>query len=560
MSLTIAIGSLVAWAAVAWVGGRSRLFGQAGAAERFTVAGRGVPYGMGAAALLATWTWGITITVPAQNGYDYGLAGPLYFAVGGGLMLLVFAPFAARVRGLAPEAHTLPEFISRRHGPAGRHVILAINLLSAGVLLFLNLNVTGLLFEKLGVGSYELGVGLTIAAVLAYTLVSGMAASIATDAAQFVAIAVAALVLVPLVVVRSDGVATLAAALPAMGEKGSLLSTEAFLEMGLPFLLMSWFTAFAYPCLWQYAWALRERDVARTFVTAGLGWMPFGFAFGALGVIALAKAMPAPDGSSGIAFAMAGSVLGEGGVALLCMLVLAAASSSCDTALSAFGALFMTDVYRAHRNRLADDRSMLRAGRTAMCVFALLVAGLAMYRVSLMKAMFFLGAAKGAMLFPLLASLYWPGLTARGFVAGIAGGVVVGAGLFLWLQGVTGYYNLISIPVSVAVGAGLSVAVSLVWPARGARGDCGLGERLALVRPGPGGGGRGVRGVAAGGGTARPRTVGADRQVARRGVRDGSRLRHGAYRSPVGRPLPWRGLSSPAYSDAFPDWSTATTR
>lgn len=475
----VAVGTLVVWAATAWWLTRRWVEGRA-TAEQFVVAGRRVPLGIGAASLLAAWTWSFTITTPAQNGYDFGIAGPIYYSIGGGLMLIVFTPIVSRIRRLAPDGRTLPDFIARRHGEAGRYVISALNMLSAGVLLFLNLNVVGLLFERFTSIGYQTGVALTCCLVLAYVLLSGMATSILTDCAQYVLISVAALLIVPALIINSDGVALLARASAGWGEKASLLSPTAFLKLGLPFLLMSWFSAFAYPSLWQYAWALKGDDARRAYLRAGLGWIPYGFAFGTLGVLGLAMGLQT-EASSGIAFDTMARGLGVGWTGLFAALVLSAAASSCDGSISAFGALFMTDVYRAHLAPDATDPQTVRAGRVAMCLFALGMGALAMLKVNFMQAVFFLGAAKGAMLAPLLLTLWWRRLTPAGFVAGVGGGMVLGATLFVGLRkaGVE-HYEVISIPVSAALGAGLAIAVSLA--SRKSAADTAVEEQFGVAK------------------------------------------------------------------------------
>jgi len=425
------------------------------------VAGRDVPFGLGVVSALASWIWALSVNAPAQAAYNFGVAGPVYFGLGGAIMLVVLAPFAGKIRALAPRGRTLPGFIAQRHGAAGRHTILAINMLSVGVLLFLNLTVVGYLVETFTELSYGAGVVIVCAIAAGYAILGGISASIITDVIQIALITIAAVVLVPTMFHRAGGVASIASGIA--GDKADLFSRTAFLAMGLPFLVQSLVSAFAYPGLWQLTWAIRGRSVTKAFITAGVSYIPYALLLGSVGLIALGSGVVPGDASaSDIAPATAREFLPASMGGLFIVLVLAAACSSCDTSLSAFGALAMNDIYRAHVNPKATDRQMLLAGRVSMALFAAVMAALAVRKVSLLEAVFFIGAAKAAMLFPLIATLYWKRLTSAGFVSGILGGMAIGVALFLGLKhaGVE-HYRAISTPCSVAAGAVIAVGVSL---------------------------------------------------------------------------------------------------
>jgi len=463
-----ALSLLAVWAAISFAA--TWLLARSGrrSAERFMVSTRNVPFGLGSVCLLASWVWALSVNAPAEAGFNYGVAGPVYFAIGGALMLIVMAPFAGRIRSLSPRGNTLPEFIGGRYGPIGRHVVLTINLLSVGVLLFLNLTVAGYLIDTLTGLPYEAGVVAVAATTVGYVLIGGIAASIVTDALQFALLTLAAIIIVPTIWANAGGVSAVAAAAPALGDKLSLLSPRAFWQMGLPFLVQSCVSAFAYPSLWQLAWAVRPDRVTRAYLAAGLGYVPYALAFGSVGVVALAVGLePSAPDASDVAPLAASTYLPLTLRLAYIVLVVAAACSSCDTGLSAFGALVMNDIYRAHMNPEATDRQMLRVGRWSLALFAAAVSALAMRRVALLEVVFFLGAAKGAMLFPLLATLYWRRQTVWGFAAGTLGGMAVGSCLFVLLKDSTANYRALSTSLSVAVGAVLSVAVSWVTRGRG---------------------------------------------------------------------------------------------
>ncbi len=453
---------LVLWGAalfaLAWVFARRR-----GSAEGFTVAGRQVGLGFGAASLLASWIWASSITAPAQAGYQFGVAGPLYYSLGGALMLVIFAPFVRRVRELTPNGHTIPEYAGARLGVGARRVTVAIALFYAVFALYINLNAIGYLVSSFSTLPYAAGVFITAAAVLAYSLVGGLRSSILTDSVQWVAITIAGVALAPIVLMRYGGPAHLAQALPALGDKGSLLSMNAFLRMGLPWCIMGFFSGFSHQSLWQRAWAIRPNCLKRAYLLAGIGWFPYSLAFGALGFIALAAGIASPVGNgSDIAPVVAARYLTSGESLLFVILIVAAACSTCDSALCGFSAISMADVApRSLRNDAAHGAALLSWGRWSMVFAMTLGATLALRKVSLLQLIFALGSLKCGLVVPLLASMYWDRVEGKGFCSGVVGGGIVGIGSSLALESVTPYYSLLSLLLGVGTSAALCFGFAL---------------------------------------------------------------------------------------------------
>lgn len=426
-------------------------------AEGFMVAGRQVGLGFGAASLLAGWIWALSLYAPAQAGYQYGIAGPLYYSFGGAMMLVVFQPFVQRVREVVPEGHSIPEYVGARFGSSARVLTMVVAMLWTVVMLYFNLSAVGYLVSSFSPMAYETGIVVVAVIVVSYSLVAGLKASIITDSVQFAAISVAGLVIAPLVISRFGGPHALAAGLAQLGDKGNLLSGNAFVHMGLPWLILGLLGGFSYQSVWQKAWAIDKQHVGKAYLIAGAGWFPYSMAFGTFGVLALVAGIKSTTGDgSDITPVVAAQYLGPAASTLFVILVLAAACSTCDSALCAFSTILMTDVIRGYVAPGISDRSLVLWGRIGIVLLGIVGAVTATHKGSLLQLIFLLGAARAALVFPLLSSLYWRRAEGRGYFWGVLGGIVTGIAASLSLKDDpmgSLYSLLIALGVSIGISA-----------------------------------------------------------------------------------------------------------
>jgi len=411
--------------------------------EDFTVAGRNVGLGFGSATLLATWVWALSLYAPAESGYKFGISGPFWYSLGGAVMVIVFFPFVRRIRDLLPSGHTIAEFVGARHGPLAHGIMIAFNLSSAFLALFFNLSVAGYLISTFSAVSYEVAIFLVAAIFLSYSLVSGLKASILTDYLQMLMISLIALIVAPYVFLKAGGAPAIMAALPHLGEKGMFLSSNAFWQLGLPYFLAGIFGGLGYQSLWQRVWAIRRKDVRRCYLIGGAGWFPYSLTFGLFGVIALVAGISSTVGGSDITPLVAAHFLPEGLAILFILMVLSAVASTGDSALTAFGTVFVADIYKRYLNRRSPGSQLLLVARIAMVFIAVLAAFAATFQISLLQLVMLLGVTKGAVAFPLLASLYWNRINQVGFSLGVLVGLAVGLTAYFHFQGSSTYYTLI---------------------------------------------------------------------------------------------------------------------
>lgn len=77
--------------------------------EMFMTAKRSVKTGLIASAIVSSWTWAATLLVSTEVAYRYGVSGPLWYASGAVVQVLLFSVLAIELKRRAPNAHTCLE-------------------------------------------------------------------------------------------------------------------------------------------------------------------------------------------------------------------------------------------------------------------------------------------------------------------------------------------------------------------------------------------------------------------------------------------------------------------
>lgn len=85
-------------------------------AESFHVADRRIGTGVAAMSIAATWIWAPSLFVSAEKAYTSGIPGLFWFLVPNVLCLVLFIPFAKRMRSAYPEGVTLTGYMTTVYG------------------------------------------------------------------------------------------------------------------------------------------------------------------------------------------------------------------------------------------------------------------------------------------------------------------------------------------------------------------------------------------------------------------------------------------------------------
>ena len=80
--------------------------------ESFHVADRNIGTGVAALSIAATWIWAPALFTSAEKAYINGIPGIFWFLVPNVLCLLIFIPFAKRIRERCPSGITLTGYMT----------------------------------------------------------------------------------------------------------------------------------------------------------------------------------------------------------------------------------------------------------------------------------------------------------------------------------------------------------------------------------------------------------------------------------------------------------------
>jgi len=391
--------------------------------DGYMVANGAIGFGMSAASMTATWIWAASFYAAASSGYKYGLSGALHYGFWGALMILFIYPFGKRFRELAPQAHTLAEIMHARHGRSSQMILAGSNIVGSIISLMVNFTAAGALVAVLSPLSFIHGVLIAGFGVLSYTLWSGFRSSVMTDFGQLMAMILAAVIIIPMIFFTLGGPQLFTEGMPRLNlEQASLFSKTAFLEQGAPFFVAVLAYAIGNQTIAQRLFAVREDLIKPTFITATVGYGAIVIGLGMLGFLALLAGVQPMDGDlNNLIPQMAATYLPPFAVGLLFIMVIGSLSSTADSDLAALSALVMTDIYGKNLARgRPNPTTMLWVGRLTMITATLIGVIFASMKLDILSMLIFVGALWGAIVFPVIASLFWNRVTNTAFTSAVA--------------------------------------------------------------------------------------------------------------------------------------------
>ena len=430
----------------------------------FMVAGHNVGFGMGAASMTATWIWAASFYAAATSGYKYGVSGPLHYGFWGALMILFIYPFGMRFRELAPNGHTLGELIHARHGSSSQLILAISNLMGSLISLMVNFTAAGALVSVLSPLSFQTGVIIAGVGVLSYTLTSGFRASVFTDFAQLVALMAIGVIIIPAVLFSMGGPSVMVSGLSNLTlQQQDFFSSEAFFQQGAPYFVAVLAYAIGNQTITQRLFAIDKTKIKATFITATVGYAGIVIGLGMIGLMALTIGIEPLNGNmNNLIPQMVSTYLHPVFIALFFILVIGALSSTADSDLSALSTIMMADIYGKNiaKKGGVNPKTMMLVGRGTMIVAT--AAGLifASFKLDILVMLVFVGALWGAIVFPVIASVFWNRVTNTAFTSA----VIVGLLLFciarfelIPIIGVTALFFEVLASVGAAVVIGLMV-------------------------------------------------------------------------------------------------------
>lgn len=404
---------------------------QAKDAESFHVADRRIGAGIGAMSIAATWIWAPALFISAEKAYTSGIPGLFWFLVPNVLCLILFIPFAKRIRAKYPDGITLTGYMAETYRSPkvkgayafqmGALAVLstAVQLLAGGKMIA---TITGIPFWI---------VTIALAAIAySYSRFSGIKASVATDVVQLGIILLGCALIVPWLLSKAGGMPTVIAGLGSItGEYTSLTSETGlavFLSFGLPTAVGLISGPFGDQCFWQRTFAIRKDRLGRAFFFGALlfGLVPLtmsmvGFAAAGTGFIAKDTSMVNME------FIM--SVLPAWVLAPFLMMCLSGLLSTVDSNLCA-AASMTTDWQITGKLENGDNIRISRHVMLALLAVSILIANIPGLTVT--HLFLFYGTLRASTLLPTVLTLLGKKLSASGVYSGIVASLCVGLPVF----------------------------------------------------------------------------------------------------------------------------------
>lgn len=392
--------------------------------ETFHIADRKIGIFQGAMSIAATWIWAPALFTSAEKAYLNGWPGLFWFLAPNVLCLLLFIPFARRIRNQMPQGITLSAYMAQKYQSKAVHgiyllALVALSVLSTAVQLLAGAKI---LATITGWPFWILTLALALIA-FAYAQYSGIKASVLTDSLQMLFMLLFAALFVPLAWQKTGGLANLLNGLAGFsGEYTALWDAnglQIFLAFGLPGAVGLLAAPFADQCFWQRAFAIREERLASAFKLGSILFALVPLAMGMLGFMAAGTCYVAQDNGL-VNFELISSLLPDWAMLPFLFMVISGLLSTVDSNLCAVASL------------TSDFNLNLREAKAAM--LALLAAAIAIANIpglGVTDLFLVYGALRATTMLPTVLTLLARPLKAGAVFAGIVSAMLIGIPLFV---------------------------------------------------------------------------------------------------------------------------------
>lgn len=408
----------------------------------------------------ASWQWADNLFSTAQVGFDFGIHGILWFALTTVLSFVIFAFIAQKIREQAPNVYTIPEFVSLKTDKSkGVHtaMIVAITLYQLFTLT-LGATITGLLLSAALGFNYIVSASSVVLFALTYSLISGLKASVRTDAIQFVLMLALMVFMIAVVATGID---------PSMINTDVLFGTDKeftgffnqglVLNLAIPLGIIIMTQPLVDQMIFQRLVALDKNiNPVKPFIWAGLicGFIVLLLSsVGIFGqVLAQQGLIEVTDSQLTVVEAVRYS-MSDFGVVLFVLAFLGVVFSTTDSAYSSIASLISIDVYKRYFGEGKSEKSTLRIGRISMVVAAFLAIAMSLAKLEILWMLFIIGAAGGTVVMPVLFSVYAKRLSPKITVTAILLSLIVSVPLSIH-GNIIGDGMLVSIASLAGIGIG----------------------------------------------------------------------------------------------------------
>ncbi|KAK7421584.1 hypothetical protein QQX98_002051 [Neonectria punicea] len=519
-AVVIAIGFLIAFIMIFATHVLKKTVGEDNkTTEMFMTANRSVGTGLTASAVISSWLWSTAMLGSTLVGYNFGVAGPFWFAAGCSPMIVFFSLLGIACKMRVPEAHTLLEIIRIRYGTPGHVVWIALCLINniiaiANMLLGASAAITALTGMHIIAATFLLPVG-----VVLYTFVGGIKATFLTDYFHtFVITIIICFFTIKTFTVPEIGspaglydlIVEAGKAHPVAGnEDGSYLTmtSKGAILFGIIHVLANFGLVIMDTGFFAKAFSAAPQAVVPGYIIGGIAYFAIPWclgtlmSFSALGLEGterfptFPRRMSTVEISNGLVLPYAAIALaGKGGAVAVLLITFMAVTSTISAQVISVSSIISFDIYRQYFNRAATDRDAIRWSHFGVVFFGLFSASFstALYygNVDLGWTLYMLGVLTCPGIMPTVFAILWKKQSqAAAVISPLLG---LATGIAVWLGSASALYGEISVAstgqtlpcvygtVASAFSPGVySVIISLIKPANYNWADL-RNERLAF--------------------------------------------------------------------------------
>ncbi len=266
----------------------------------FHVADRKLGVFQSAMSIAATWIWAPALFTSAEKAYTNGIPGLFWFLVPNIICLILFIPFAKKIREKQPNGITLSDFMAKtyksekvRYVYLGQLSLLAV--LSTGVQLLAGGKI---LSAITGIPFWAMTIILAVIA-FSYSQFSGIKASVLTDLLQIIIMLLFCVIFVPIAIFNNNGLDCLVDGLIGLnGDFDSLFGgreINILLSFGIPTAIGLISGPFGDQCFWQRAFSIKKEKIGKAFALGAVIFSIIPLSMGIFGFIAAGSQYMAQD-------------------------------------------------------------------------------------------------------------------------------------------------------------------------------------------------------------------------------------------------------------------------
>lgn len=428
----------------------------------FIIADRRVGFGFGVGSVIAVWTWAMAVLMSSAMTYQWGLSGLFWFVVPNGLAVMAMIPFARILRKNMPDGYTISEFIEHRFRQSKVATGIVTLTMIFGIILeiLINLKGTSVVISTVFSIDWKVATVVGIICVLAYSYFGGLWTSVMTGTLNTLMITVpAAIVVVAVYSLIPGGADTVIAKVGAANPQNlSVLRPDAAAGFGITLAFGLLAATISDQTFWQKVWAIKSRDVGRTFLWAGALFYPIPICLGMLGLVGIGYGLVPADFGGDIA-AVGPYIVSHIGlpvtlIVLYVLVILAACYSTIDGASAALSSVVAVDIVKRYFPRTTEGK-LFAITKISVLLGGVVATLIVLSGIDFTTLVLTTYALKTSILLPLVLAILWPKTNTIGFVGGIVLSIAIGMPIYQGIGELVGTLSIVAISGVTVIIAGL---------------------------------------------------------------------------------------------------------